>query len=242
MSSTQRFQIWIEQRNHSQKSKVYTICATNQSYHCVSKCKSYDATIFEVLKDVFVWKSIQNVSCRKQHASTIRQTHEWFLAIFKWSLARNVACETSLPNSTKKSYFETLLLPAWVSVAMYQRILVNSGGSSGGTIWGNCPPKRMWRPLERHPFAINAHLFGAHGNRNRDKKYSKINNFGTAIAWGLPPYAAYPGAAWGLPHQFPYGVRSGEFLLHEVWGPVSFLNVSCEVYRHAHRKGSKWST
>jgi len=67
-------------------------------------------------------------------------------------------------------------------------------------------------------------------------------SIGTTIAWGLPPYAAYPGAAWGLPCQFPYGVRSGEFLLHEVWGPVSFLNVSCEVYRHAHRKVSKWST
>ena len=26
---------------------------------------------------------------------------------------------------------------------------------------------------------------------------------GATIAWGLPPYVAYAGAAWGLPRQFP---------------------------------------
>jgi len=37
---------------------------------------------------------------------------------------------------------------------------------------GRLPPKRLWRP-----FAINARFFGAYGSRNRDKKYSKMNNF-----------------------------------------------------------------
>jgi len=38
-----------------------------------------------------------------------------------------------------------------------------------GAVWGNCPPKRLWRPLAWLTFAINASLFGAHGSRNRDK-------------------------------------------------------------------------
>jgi len=45
-----------------------------------------------------------------------------------------------------------------------------------GAVWGNCPPKRLWRPLEWQHFAINAPLFGAHGSSNRDKKSSKINS------------------------------------------------------------------
>ena len=44
-------------------------------------------------------------------------------------------------------------------------------------VWGNCPAKRLWRPVGWRSFGINALLFGAHGSRNRDKKYSKINNF-----------------------------------------------------------------
>jgi len=43
----------------------------------------------------------------------------------------------------------------------------------GGAVWGNCPPKPLWRPLEWRPFAINAPLFGAHGSRNRFKNTLK---------------------------------------------------------------------
>ena len=52
-----------------------------------------------------------------------------------------------------------------------------SGGSRGGQFGATSPPKRLWRPLEWRPFAIKAPLFGAHGSRNRDKKYFKINDF-----------------------------------------------------------------
>jgi len=66
----------------------------------------------------------------------------------------------------------------FASYAIYLAIhtCMCSGGSRGGSL-GNCPPKRLWHPVEWRPFAINAPLFGAHGSRNRDKKYSKINNF-----------------------------------------------------------------
>jgi len=53
---------------------------------------------------------------------------------------------------------------------------ITSSGGSRGRIWGNCPPKPLWRPLEWRPFAINAPLFGAHGSRNRFKNTLKINN------------------------------------------------------------------
>jgi len=43
----------------------------------------------------------------------------------------------------------------------------------GGAVWGNCPPKRLWRPFEWRLFAINAPRFGAHGNRNRLKNTLK---------------------------------------------------------------------
>ena len=44
--------------------------------------------------------------------------------------------------------------------------LFSSGRSRGGSLG---QPKRLWRPLEWRPFAINAPLFGAHVSRNRDK-------------------------------------------------------------------------
>ena len=37
----------------------------------------------------------------------------------------------------------------------------------GETVWGNFPPKPLWRPLEWLTFAINEPLFGAHGSRIR---------------------------------------------------------------------------
>jgi len=44
---------------------------------------------------------------------------------------------------------------------------------SGGTVWGNCPHKPLWRALEWRPFAINAPFFGAHGSSNRFKNTLK---------------------------------------------------------------------
>jgi len=58
-------------------------------------------------------------------------------------------------------------------------MIAGSGRSREGSL-GQLPPKRLWRPIEWHPFVINATLFGAHGSRNRDKKYSIINSF---YAW-----------------------------------------------------------
>jgi len=50
-----------------------------------------------------------------------------------------------------------------------------SGGSRGGSL-GQLPLKRLWRPPEWRPFAINVPHLGVHKTRNRNKKYSKINN------------------------------------------------------------------
>ena len=54
--------------------------------------------------------------------------------------------------------------------------LTNKVAGLGGGSLGKMPPKRLWRPLKWCPFAINAPLFGAHGTRNRDRKYPKTNN------------------------------------------------------------------
>jgi len=43
----------------------------------------------------------------------------------------------------------------------------------GGGSLEQLPPKPLWRPLEWRPFAINALLFVAHGDRNRFKNTLK---------------------------------------------------------------------
>jgi len=41
----------------------------------------------------------------------------------------------------------------------------------GEAVWGNCPPKRLWRL-----FDINASLVGAYRSTKIDLKYSELNN------------------------------------------------------------------
>jgi len=59
---------------------------------------------------------------------------------------------------------------------MLTRLSDNSLVADPGGSLGQLPPKRLWRPVEWRPFAINAPRFGAHGSRSRDKKYFKRNN------------------------------------------------------------------
>ena len=43
----------------------------------------------------------------------------------------------------------------------------------GGAMWGNFPPKRLWRPHEWRPFAINAPPLGAQGTKDRYLKNTR---------------------------------------------------------------------
>ena len=65
-------------------------------------------------------------------------------------------------------FFEGLIVRLIYSLFLLDKLIqwwIQGGGQFGATY----PPKRLWRLLERRPFAINAPLFGAHGTRNRDK-------------------------------------------------------------------------
>ena len=60
--------------------------------------------------------------------------------------------------------------PYWRLINKPVRLV--SVANPGDAVWGNFPPKHLWRPVEWRAFVVNALLFGAYRNRNRDKKYS----------------------------------------------------------------------
>jgi len=82
-------------------------------------------------------------------------------------------------NSTEQAcrvlILSSISLPTQKAWQWLSHLLQTSGGSRGGSL-GQLPPQTLVAPLEWRSFAINAPLFGAHGSRNRDKKYSEINN------------------------------------------------------------------
>jgi len=76
-------------------------------------------------------------------------------------------------NSKKRSYHGVLkagiIKPCITLTARDGASQVHYPGQwriQGGAVWGNCPPKPLWRPLDWRPFATNAPIFGAHGSRN----------------------------------------------------------------------------